>query len=99
MKVFFQKGSRVCKLWAYQEYFYKADWVHCYVPTGGKSQLLQYLPPLSSDRREEGGSHIVLSSYKGSIDSSYPHRTDFGGLPSENIKIQGERGGKSVSAK
>lgn len=48
-----------------------------------KRQLIQYLPPLSSDLREEGGSRTVLSSYKGSKGSSYPRKTDSVGLPSE----------------
>lgn len=41
------------------------------------------LPPLSSDLMEEGGSHTVLFSYKGSKGPSYPHRMDSVGRPSE----------------
>lgn len=43
---------------------------------------MQHLPPLSSDLREEGGSHTVLFSYKGSKGPSCPRRTDSVGRPS-----------------
>lgn len=57
--------------------------LHCPICHYSNRRLAQYLPPLSSDLREEGGSHTVLSSYKESKDSSYPHRKDSAGPPSE----------------
>lgn len=50
---------------------------------GGRRSAVQHLPPLSSDLMEEGGSHTVLFSYKGSKGPSYPRRTDSVGRPSE----------------
>lgn len=58
-----------------------------------KRHFIQYLPPLSSDLREEGGSHTVLSSYKGSKDSSYPRKMDSVGLPSEVKRYEETRRG------
>lgn len=58
------------------------------------------LPPLSSDLMEEGGSHTVLFSYKGSKGPSCPHRTGSVGRPSEtgrnrrvsDIRQEGDQG-------
>lgn len=52
---------------------------------------MQHLPPLSSDLREEGGSHTVLFSYKGSKGPSCPRRTDSVGRPSATEEY-GQRG-------
>lgn len=52
---------------------------------------VQHLPPLSSDLREEGGSHTVLFSYKGSKGPSCPRRTDSVGRPSATEE-HGQRG-------
>lgn len=64
---------------------FKTQRVHTYITTGGEKlrSAVRCLPPPSSDLMEEGGSHTVLFSYKGSKGPSYPRRTDSVGQPSE----------------